>query len=139
MLFGQEHVDRYRATDGAEGHEWQPGVFCLLLTTTGRRSGEPVTTPLIYTEDRTVADVGVVVIASKGGADEHPDWFLNLVDDPEVEVQIGPEVFPAHASVVSDGATRDRLWRRMSEVWPDFDAYAERTDRDIPVVRLTRR
>ena len=138
MLFGPEHVERYRATDGEEGHEWQPGVFCLLLTTTGRRSGEPFTTPLIYTVDRTVADEGYVIIASKGGADEHPDWYRNLVEDRHVTVQIGAEVFAAYASDVEDGADRDRLWRRMTEVWPDFDTYAEQADREIPVVRLTR-
>lgn len=139
MLFGQEHVERYRATDGAEGHEWQPGVFCLLLTTTGRRSGEPYTTPLIYTVDRTVADEAYVVIASKGGADDHPDWYRNLADDRHVSVQVGADVFDAYAWDVEDGADRDRLWRRMAEVWPDFDDYAERADREIPVVRLTRR
>lgn len=139
MLFGQEHVERYRATDGVEGHEWQPGVFCLLLTTTGRSSGELSTTPLIYRVDRTVADEGYVVIASKGGADEHPDWYVNLVEDRRVRVQIGDEVFDAYASDVEDGADRDRLWRLMTEVWPDFDEYAASTDREIPVVRLTRR
>lgn len=139
MLFGQEHVERYQATDGEEGHHWQPGVFCLLLTTTGRSSGEPYTTPLIYTVDRTVADEAYVVIASKGGDDDHPDWYENLVEDRRVTVQVGAEVFDASAADVEDGADRARLWRRMSEVWPDFDEYTQKTDRTIPVVRLTRR
>ena len=139
MLFGQEHVEAYRRTDGEVGHEWRPGVFCLLLTTTGRRSGQPYTTPLIYTVDRTVADEAWVVIASKGGADEHPDWSRNLAEDRHVTIQVGAEVIDAWANDVEDGADRDRLWRRMTEVWPQFDDYQEQADREIPVVRLTRR
>ena len=69
MLFGQQHVKRYQETDGAEGHEWQ-GAHVLILTTTGRRSGEPRSTPLIYGRDGD----NYVVVASKGGADEHPAW-----------------------------------------------------------------
>lgn len=133
MLFGAEHVERYRETDGEVGHEWQPGVFTLLLTTTGRRSGEPFTTPLIYTRDGD----DHVVIASRGGDRRHPDWFFNLEADPDVEVQVGAEVFPARASTVDDPERRERLWRQMAEVWPDYDEYARKTDRDIPVVVLT--
>lgn len=134
MLFGREHVERYRATDGREGHEWQPGVFTLLLTTTGRRSGEPYTTPLIYGEDGDE----YVIVASKGGADDHPDWYVNLEADPEVEVQVGAEVFRATART-ADPDEKRRLWPRMADIWPDFDEYATRTDRDIPVVVLTPR
>mgnify|MGYP002738662852 CR=1 FL=1 len=130
-LFGQEHVERYRETDGEIGHEWLPGVFTLLLTTTGRRSGRPFTTPLIYAEDGD----DYVVIASKGGAPGHPDWYLNLRDDPEVELQVGAEVVRATAQTV-DGPRRDELWARMAQIWPDYDAYTERTDREIPVVVL---
>jgi deazaflavin-dependent oxidoreductase (nitroreductase family) len=133
MLFGAEHVERYRETDGEVGHEWQPGVFTLLLTTTGRRSGEPFTTPLIYTREGD----GFVVIASRGGDTRHPDWYFNLEADPEVEVQVGAEVFAARASTVDDPERRERLWRQMAEVWPDYDEYARKTDRDIPVVALT--
>ncbi len=132
MLFGQEHVERYRATDGAEGHEWKPGVFTLLLTTTGRRSGEPFTTPLIYGQDGT----DYVVIASKGGADSHPDWYHNLAADPQVEIQVGAEVMSATARDADD-SDRTRLWQLMSQIWPDYDEYAQSTDRDIPVVVLT--
>ena len=92
MLFGDEHVQRYRETDGAEGHEWQPGVYTLLLTTTGRRSGTARTTPLIYGEH----DGAYVIVASKGGADDHPDWYLNLVDHPEVQVQVGADDVRGH-------------------------------------------
>lgn len=132
MLFGQEHVDRYRETGGQEGHEWRPGVYTLLLTTTGRRSGEPFTTPLIYGEDGD----DYVIVASKGGAPSHPDWFHNLDADPNVELQVGAEVMGATAQVV-EGDRRTRLWEKMAEIWPPYDEYAEATDRDIPVVVLT--
>ena len=132
MLFGKEHVERYRETGGQEGHEWQPGVYCLLLTTTGRSSGEPYTTPLIYREDGD----DYIVVASKGGAPDHPDWYLNLQADPEVEIQVGADVMPATARTV-EGVDRDRLWHHMVEVWPDYDEYAEKTDRHIPVVALS--
>ena len=131
MLFGDEHVQRYIATDGAEGHEWQPGVFTLLLTTTGRRSGRARTTPLIYGEH----DGGYVIIASKGGAPEHPDWYRNLAEHPEVEVRVGSDVFAATART-ADTDERSEVWPMMADIWPDFDAYATKTDRDIPVVVL---
>lgn len=132
MLFGQEHVDKYRETGGEVGHEWQPGVFTLLVTTTGRTSGEPYTTPLIYGRDGD----DYVVVASKGGADDHPDWYRNLDANPEVEIQVGPEVMPATATTVS-ADRKQRLWPQMAQIWPDFDNYARKTDRDIPVVALT--
>jgi deazaflavin-dependent oxidoreductase (nitroreductase family) len=134
MLFGDEHVRKYRDTAGEIGHEWQPGVFTLLLTTTGRTSGARHTTPLIYREDGP----RYVVVASKGGADDHPDWYLNLREDPEVEIQVADRVMVADARTAS-GDDRARLWSRMTEVWPDYDRYAERTERDIPVVVLTPR
>ena len=83
-LHGEEHVRRYRETDGAVGHIWRRGAKVLLLTTTGRRTGQPRTTPLIYEN----AGDGYVIVASKGGADEHPGWYRNLVADPNVEVQV---------------------------------------------------
>lgn len=132
MLFGQEHVDRYRATDGVEGHEWQPGVYALLLTTTGRTSGNAYTTPLIYRQ----VDGDYVIVASKGGAPDDPDWYLNLEANPQVEIQVGPDVMPATARTV-EGDDRSRLWQLMAEVWPDYDEYATKTDREIPVIALT--
>lgn len=131
MLFGDEHVQRYLETDGAEGHEWQPGVFTLLLSTTGRRTGKARTTPLIYGEH----DGDYVVIASRGGADRHPDWYLNLRESPEVEVQVGADVFAATARTASDDQ-KARLWPMMAEIWPDYDAYEAKTERDIPLVVL---
>lgn len=132
MLFGQEHVRAYRESNGEIGHEWQDGVYTLLLTTTGRTSGEPYTTPLIYIE----VDDGYAIVASKGGADDHPDWYRNLVADPEVEVQVGSEQFAATARTVDD-RERAQLWPRLTDVWPDYDDYATRTDREIPVVVLS--
>ena len=82
-LFGQQHVERYQATDGEEGHDWQ-GTQTLLLTTTGRKSGEPRTTPLIYAPHGDA----YTIVASKGGSDAPPAWYLNLSANPEVEVQV---------------------------------------------------
>lgn len=132
MLFGQEHVQKYRETDGEVGHEWQPGVYTLLLTTTGRNSGDSYTTPLIYGEDGD----DYVVVASKGGADEHPDWYRNLEAHPSVEIQVAADVMAATARTVA-GDDRERLWSSMAEIWPDYNEYATKTDRQIPVVVIT--
>jgi deazaflavin-dependent oxidoreductase (nitroreductase family) len=132
MLFGQEHVDRYRATDGAEGHEWQ-GTVCLLLTTKGRQSGEPRTAPLIY--GRRGDDL--LVVASKGGADEPPAWYLNLEADPDVEVQVLGDVFRARARDATP-EEKPEMWRTMVAEWPPYDDYQRKTDRPIPVVVLER-
>lgn len=134
MLYGTRHVEAYRESGGEVGHEWQPGVFTLLLTTTGRRSGDPYTTPVIYGEDGG----SYVVVASRGGADTHPDWYHNLEAHPEVEVQVGSEVMKATARTAT-GDERSRLWAMMAGIWPDYDTYATRTDREIPVVVLTPR
>jgi deazaflavin-dependent oxidoreductase (nitroreductase family) len=132
MLFGQEHVERYQATDGEEGHYWQ-GTLALLLTTTGRKSGEKRTTPLIY--GRRGDDV--MIVASKGGSDEPPAWFHNIEADPEVEVQIKGDKFRAKARVATP-EERPEVWRTMAGYWPDYDAYQGNTDREIPVVILER-
>jgi len=132
FLFGQEHVDRYQATDGAEGHEWREGSTVLLLTTTGRKTGEKHTTPLIYQLDGD----NPVIVASKGGAPEDPGWYRNLTKNPEVEVQIKGDKFHARARTAE--GDRDRLWRLMNEIWPHYEEYQEKTDREIPVVVLER-
>jgi deazaflavin-dependent oxidoreductase (nitroreductase family) len=132
-LYGAEHVRAYRETGGKLGHDWKRGSKILLLTTKGRRSGEPRTTPLIYEADGD----RYVIVASKGGAPEDPGWYRNLTKEPEVELQVWDEVFPAKAHVV-EGEERERLWRLAAEQWPDYDAYAEKTDREIPVVVLER-
>jgi deazaflavin-dependent oxidoreductase (nitroreductase family) len=132
MLFGQEHVRRYVDTDGAEGHEWQ-GVNVLILTTTGRRSGEPRSTPLIYGKQGD----NHVVVASKGGAPEHPAWYLNLLEHPDVNVQVLGDRFSARARTATP-EERPELWRTMAEIWPPYDEYQLKTDREIQVVVLER-
>jgi proline iminopeptidase len=133
-LFGDEHVRRYRETDGAVGHIWREGSTILLLTTRGRKTGEKRTTPLIYAEDGD----RYVIVASKGGAPDHPGWYKNLAQNPEVELQIKGEIFAAHART-AEGEERERLWRKANEVWPHYDEYATRTPRQIPVVVLERK
>jgi len=132
-LFGDEHVRRYRETDGEEGHIWKEGSTILLLTTTGRRTGNETTTPLIYGLDGDTP----VIVASQGGAPDHPGWFQNLSKNPEVGVQIKGDRFRAQARV-AEGEERERLWEKMNEIWPHYDEYATRTERVIPVVVLER-
>lgn len=132
-LFGAEHVRRYRETKGEVGHIWKEGSTILLLTTTGRSSGESRTAPLIYARDGE----RYVIVASQGGAPEHPGWYRNLVQTPEVEVQVEDQVFPALART-AEGDERERLWRKANEVWRHYDAYQAKTAREIPVVVLER-
>lgn len=126
-----KHIQKYVETGGAEGHEWRPGVFTLLLTTKGRKSGELRRTALIYQRDGD----NYVVVASQGGKPQHPSWYFNLEADPRAAVQVGPEVFTAHARTAGPDE-RDRLWKLMNEVWPDYSDYQKKTDREIPVVVL---
>ena len=128
----KEHIDSYVATGGAEGHLWR-GAPTLLLTTVGRRSGERRRTALIYGRDGE----DYVVVASYGGAPKHPAWYLNLLDQPRVEVQVGDEVFPATARV-ADPLGRARLWPELARIWPAYDEYQRKTDREIPLVILGR-
>ena len=115
------------------GHIWKEGSTILLLTTTGRTSGEPRTTPLIYAPDGD----RYVIVASQGGAPKDPGWYRNLVKTPEVELQVKDEVFrpvlarPKARSVSASG-------QKANEVWPHYDEYATRTEREIPVVVLER-
>lgn len=136
-----EHVRRYRETGGADGHIWKghdgAGHFpCLLLTTTGRKSGEARTTPLIYGRDGE----DYVVIGSQGGRPVHPYWYLNLDANPEVEVQVEAETFPATARTAS-GDRRERLWNMMARLYLPYDDYRVKAaaTREIPVVVLSRR
>jgi deazaflavin-dependent oxidoreductase (nitroreductase family) len=128
MLFGQEHTDRYIATDGDEGHDWQ-GTQTLLLTTTGRRSGKPITKPLIY--GRHGDDY--LLVASWGGNDRQPPWYLNLEANPEVEIQVKGDKMRARARTATPEEKRE-LWPIMTREWPDYDNYQTKTDRDIPLV-----
>jgi deazaflavin-dependent oxidoreductase (nitroreductase family) len=125
-----EHASRYLATDGADGYLWR-GVPTLLLTTRGRRSGRLRRTPLIYGRDGDA----YLVVGSWGGAPRHPSWYLNLSEEPEVTIQIGPDTMPTRATTV-EGARRDELWSRMTDIWPDYDTYQEKTTRRIPIVVL---
>jgi deazaflavin-dependent oxidoreductase (nitroreductase family) len=131
--FGDEHVRVYRESGGEDGYIWKEGSTILLLTTIGRKTGQPHTTPLIYAADGD----RYVIVASQGGAPKHPGWYRNLVKTPEVEVQVKDEVFTAHART-AEGEERERLWRRANEVWRHYDEYALRTNRRIPVVVLER-
>jgi deazaflavin-dependent oxidoreductase (nitroreductase family) len=132
MLFGKEHVERYEATDGEEGHEWQ-GASTLILGTRGRKSGQLRKTPLIYQEH----DGDYLVVASKGGAPEPPAWYLNLETDPEVEVQVKGDRFKARARTAGP-EEKPELWKKMAATWPAYDDYQRKTDREIPVVVLER-
>jgi deazaflavin-dependent oxidoreductase (nitroreductase family) len=126
-----KHIQKYVETDGAEGHEWRPGVHTLLLTTKGRKSGELRRTALIYQRDGD----DYVVVASQGGKPTHPSWYLNLSAEPVVDVQVAADKFQARARTAGPGE-RDRLWKLMNEVWPDYAEYQKKTDREIPVVVL---
>ncbi|MGH2662293.1 MAG: nitroreductase family deazaflavin-dependent oxidoreductase [Actinomycetota bacterium] len=125
-----EHIRRYVESVGRSGHRWG-GVQALLLTTRGRRSGKLRRTALIYGRDGD----RYLVVASTGGAKRHPSWYLNLAENREVEVQVGPEKFPARARSATT-KEKPRLWRLMASIWPDYDRYQARTERDIPVVIL---
>lgn len=126
------HIRKYVETDGVKGHTWQ-GVPTLLLTTRGRKSGKLRRTALIYGQD----DGDYVVVASYGGAPRHPTWYLNLTENPEVEVQVGAEKFDAQARAAT-AEEKARLWPMMVEIWPQYEDYQKKTDRDIPVVILER-
>jgi deazaflavin-dependent oxidoreductase (nitroreductase family) len=126
-----EHARTYLASGGTEGHE-SNGVYTLVLATTGRRTGEPRRTCLIY----GTSGEDFVVVASKGGADEDPDWFKNLQADPTAGVQVGTRRFTARARVASP-AERGPLWAQMARIFPLYGDYAQKTDRVIPIVLLT--
>ena len=132
-LFGAEHVRVYRETAGQRGYHWR-GTTVLLLSTTGRSSGELRTTPLIHRTDGG----RWVVVASKGGAPENPGWYENLKADPHATIEVRGEKILVQASTAS-GEERARLWSLLAEVWPAYDDYQRKTDREIPVVVLTRR
>jgi deazaflavin-dependent oxidoreductase (nitroreductase family) len=133
ILFGREHVERYRATDGEEGHDWVEGAPTLLLTTTGRKSRKERTTPLIY--GRSGEDH--LVVASQGGSDEAPSWYLNLSADPEVAVQVKGERFKVRARDATP-EEKPAMWKTMTGLWPYYDDYQRITTREIPVVVLER-
>ena len=125
-----DHIREYTESGGEQGHEWR-GVPTLLLTVRGRKSGVWRRTALIYGRDGD----NYVIVASKGGDPKHPLWYLNLLDNPDVGLQVGADKLTARARV-ADGEERTRLWDRMAQIWPDYNAYQTRTDRQIPIVVL---
>ncbi|MDH3687517.1 MAG: nitroreductase family deazaflavin-dependent oxidoreductase [Myxococcales bacterium] len=133
-----EHIELYR-TDPEKARLWDstplggPGVLpTLLLTTTGRKSGEPRPLPLIYGE----AGDAFVVIASKGGMPSHPVWYLNLEANPECDLMVGARAVKARARV-AEGDERSQLWAQMAKIYPPYDDYQKSAgDRTIPVVVL---
>ncbi len=127
------HIDRYVATNGEDGHIWR-GVTTLLLTVNGRRSGQPYRTALIYGRDGD----NYIIVASKGGAQEHPEWYRNLSAHPDVEVQVLGDRFQATARTATD-EERPALWQLMASIWPAYNDYQKKTDRLIPVVILERK
>ena len=131
--FVANHIKTYVATNGEDGHMWQ-GVPCLLLTTTGRKSGDLRRCALIYGTDGN----DLIVVASRGGDANHPLWYKNMLENAEVTVQVKADIYQAVASTVPEGELRESLWNQMATLWPDYNAYAEKTERRIPLVRLTR-
>ena len=135
----QKHAARYISSGGTDGHMYTvtpPGypemvVPSLMLTTKGRKSGEKYMFPLFY----GMTGNSYIVVASKGGAPDHPGWYKNLLAEPEVEVWAGTTKTKAHARTVT-GAERARLWDEAVRFWPPYADYAKKTDREIPVVVL---
>ena len=133
-----DHLKRYLETEGADGHMWDsgpvggPGLLpTLLLTTTGRRSGKSITMPVVYGE----AGGNYVVVASKGGAPNHPGWYLNLAAHADVEVQVREDRFPAKARTAI-GDERTALWTQMEAIFPPLNDFQGKIEREIPVIVL---
>lgn len=129
-LIGEDHIRTYEETDGEVGHDWN-GTQCLVLTTIGRKSGNPSKRALIYAQDGD----DYLVVASMGGAPTHPAWYLNVTDNPEVTVQVKEQVFQARARTATE-EERPRLWELVNATWPNYAVYETRTTRKIPVVVL---
>lgn len=129
MLHGTEHVRRYEETDGEEGHLWLNGIPTLVLTTTGRRTGQERKSALIYQR----SEEKYLVVASDGGAPNHPSWYLNLLANPDVTVQVGADKFQATARTAT-ADERAKLWHLMTNVWPDYSDYERNVTREIPLV-----
>ncbi len=131
-LFQDSHIEAYEATDGRVGHEWMPGLSTLVPTTIGRTSGSPRKFAVIY---RKVGE-DYVVVASRGGADTHPNWYLNLLAHPEIDLRVGADRFRVVART-AEAEEREELWSLLVETFPTFAEYQAGTSRVIPVVVLT--
>jgi deazaflavin-dependent oxidoreductase (nitroreductase family) len=130
-LIGADHIRRYQETDGEVGYLWN-GVPTLLLSATGRRSGTVHTSALIFARDGD----DYLIVASYGGAPRHPAWYLNLQAQPSAEIQVKGERIAVTAHTAS-AAEKPRLWQLVTDVWPNYDVYQTRTDREIPIVVLS--
>ncbi len=130
-LLGEDHVRAYRESGGEVGYLWN-GVPTLLLTATGRRTGRKLTSPLIFGRD----DDDYLIVASMGGAPRHPSWYLNLQANPQAEIQVKDQTLAVVARTAS-ALEKPRLWKLVTDVWPNYDVYQSRTERDIPVVVLS--
>ncbi len=128
----EDHLARYLETDGEDGHIFS-GVPTLLLTTKGRKTGDPYTTPLIYGQDGD----RYLLVASRGGAPTNPGWYRNLVKQPDVEIQVKADRFPARARTATL-EEKGALWEIMAKIWPAYDEYQTKTTREIPVVVVER-
>jgi deazaflavin-dependent oxidoreductase (nitroreductase family) len=126
----KSHIQDYVESDGKKGYLWH-GMTTLLLTTRGRKSGKLRRTALIYGRD----GVNFLLVASNGGAPKHPAWYLNLVENPEVSLQVGAEKFTAHART-AEPEEKLNLWQVMSKAFPQYDKYQAKAGRDIPLVIL---
>jgi deazaflavin-dependent oxidoreductase (nitroreductase family) len=127
-----KHINRYVESDGKDGHQYM-GVPSLLLTTRGRKSGKLYRTALYYGRDGD----RYLLVPSNGGSDEHPSWYLNLIANPEVEVQVGAEKFSARARVATP-EEKPALWQIMTSIFARYNTYQEKAGREIPVVILER-
>lgn len=127
-----KHIEDYVRTGGAEGHI-RMGVTNLLLTTRGRVTGKLHRTALIYGKDGDK----YIIVASMGGSPKNPQWYLNLLANPEVELQVADEVFAARARTATP-EEKPRLWEMMAKMFPNYNEYQAKTERDIPVVILER-
>jgi deazaflavin-dependent oxidoreductase (nitroreductase family) len=134
--WNQKTIAEFHARQGLGIAPW--GDHVLLMTATGAKSGDAITTPLVYGREGD----DYIVVASKGGAPQHPSWFGNIKANPEVDVEVanagGTERFKARARVVDERSERDRLFQAMSLIWPAFMEYQTRTERVIPIVVLER-
>jgi deazaflavin-dependent oxidoreductase (nitroreductase family) len=131
-LLGAEHVRVYQETNGEQGYLWN-GAPILLLTTKGRLSGEPRTIAIIFSRWGD----SYVIMGSKGGSPTHPKWYLNILEDPQVKVQVKGDVFDARART-AQSPEREKIWAEALKTWPRYEEYQSRTERQIPVVVIDR-
>lgn len=127
-----DHVRRYVESDGEKGHRWS-GMDTLLITTQGRKTGLMRRTALIYGRDGD----SYIVVGSNGGKKNHPSWYLNLLENPAVQVQVGAEQFEAQARPATE-EERPRLWALMAGIFPTYNTFKKKTSREIPVVVIER-